>query len=112
MGTAQFRKGDPIIFTKTKFSVHPGPRAEDISPASHGESYSYLVRKFWTVVEHRGDRLLVQTRRGKRHWIDLDDPALRTPTLWEQLRYRERFPAIGDSEVGADGTSTERSGPR
>jgi hypothetical protein len=93
----RFQTGDPVIFTKTKFSVHPGPRAEDISPASHGESYSYLVKKFWTVVANTGDRLLVRTRTGKQHWIDLDDPALRAPTWWEQLRYRGRFPAAGES---------------
>jgi hypothetical protein len=98
MGTARFQRGDPVIFAKTKFSARPGPRAEEISPASHGETYSYLVKKFWTVVYNTDGRLLVQTRRGKRHWIDLDDPALRVPTWWEQLRYRERFPAVSDSE--------------
>lgn len=94
MRTEQFRKGDPVIFAKTKFSARPGPRAEHISPASGGESYSYLVKKFWTVVDRTDTRILAQTRRGKRHWIDLDDPALRAPTWWEQIRYRERFPAL------------------
>lgn len=103
MRTDQFRKGDPVIFTKTKFSVRPGPRAEDISPASHGESYSYLVKKFWTVIDRTDDRLLVQTRRGKRHWINLDDPALRAPTWWEQIKYRERFPEVSDPEPAAAG---------
>lgn len=93
----RFQTGDPVIFTKTKFSVHPGPRAEDISPASHGESYSYLVKKFWTVVANTNDRLLVRTRTGKQHWIDLDDPALRAPTWLEQFRYRGRFPATDES---------------
>lgn len=94
MRTEQFRKGDPVIFTKTKFSVRPGPRAEDISPASHGETYSYLVKKLWTVIDRTDDRLLVQTRRGKLHWLNLDDPALRAPTWWEMIKYRGRFPEI------------------
>jgi len=106
MRTEQFRRGDPVIFTKTKFSVHPGPRAEDVTPASHGESYSYLVKKFWTVIDNTEDRLLVQTRRGKRHWINLDDPALRPPTLWEQFKYRERFPSVEDE----DEVPVERTG--
>lgn len=106
MRTERFRNGDPVIFTKTKFSVHPGPRAEQISPASHGETYSYLVKKFWTVIDRTDDRLLVQTRRGKRHWLNLDDPALRAPTLWEQIRFRERFPEI----IKTGSRTNERSG--
>lgn len=98
MRTEQFRKGDPVIFTKTKFSAHPGPRAEHIDPSSHGETYSYLVKKFWTVIECGDDHLVVQTRRGKRHRLNINDPALRTPNLWEQLRYRERFPRVDESE--------------
>lgn len=98
MRTERFQRGDPVIFTKTKFSAHPGPRAEDISPSSHGESYSYLVKKFWTVLEREEHRILVLTRGGKRHWVNLNDPALRAPTWWEMIRHRERFPAIDDSD--------------
>lgn len=96
MRTEPFQRGDPVIFTKTKFSVHPGPRAEDITPSTHGESYSYLVKKFWTVLEREEERILVQTRNGKRHWINLDDPALRAPTWWEMIRFRDRFPVIDE----------------
>lgn len=101
MRTAQLQKGDPIIFIKTKFSSHPGPRAENIDPASHGETYSYLVKKFWTVLECRNDHLVVQTRRGKKHRVNLHDPALRAPSWWEQIRYRERFPTLDDAEPRA-----------
>jgi hypothetical protein len=94
MRTEHFQKGDPVIFTKTKFGPHPGPRAESIDPSTHGETYSYLVKKFWTVLECTEDRVLVRTRRGKRHWINMSDPGLRAPTWWEQIKYRERFPAI------------------
>lgn len=99
MRTAHFEKGDPIIFTKTKFGPRPGPRAESIDPSTHGESYSYVVKKFWTVLECTEDRLLAQTRRGKRHWINMDDPGLRAPTWWEQIKDRERFPEIDKSEA-------------
>lgn len=98
MRTEYFEKGDPIIFTKTKFGPHPGPRAESIDPSSHGETYSYLVKKFWTVLESTEDRLLVQTRRGKRHWLNMNDPSLRAPTWWEQIKYRERFPQVETDE--------------
>lgn len=107
MRTGQFQKGDPVIFTKTKFSVRPGPRAEDISPASRGESYCYLVKKFWTVIDNTDDRLLVQTRRGKRHWINRNDPALRAPTWWEQLKYRERFPDVTESQSGRQDSANQ-----
>lgn len=113
MRTDRFREGDPVIFTKTKFSARPGPRAEDVAPASQGESYSYLVKKFWTVIEHRDDRVLVQTRRGKLHWVAVDDPALRAPSWWEQFRYRERFPAVGDSgSPQPQERDREATGPR
>ena len=99
MRTERFQRGDPVIFTKTKFSAHPGPRAEDISPSSHGESYSYLVKKFWTVLDREEHRIQVLTRGGKRHWVNLNDPALRAPNWWETIRYRERFPSIEDADA-------------
>jgi len=108
MHTENFQKGDPVIFNKTKYSPHPGPRAEHIDPSSHGETYSYLVKKFWTVLECRDDHLIVQTRRGKKHRVALNDPALRTPSWWEQLRYRERFPRIEESDA-SPGEGTARS---
>ncbi len=107
MRSDRFQKGDPVVFTKTKFSARPGPRAQAVTPTSHGESYSYLVKKFWTVIEIADDRLLVRTRTGKQHWVDLDDPALRAPTWWEQFRYRERFPGIDDAGSGLGERSRE-----
>jgi len=98
MSTEYFQRGDRIIFTKTKFGPHPGPRAEDIDPSLHGETYSYLVKKFWTVLDREENRLLVQTRTGKQLWIEMNDPGLRAPTWWEQIKYRERFPVIDDDD--------------
>lgn len=107
MRAERFQKGDPVIFNKTKFSPHPGPRAQHIDPSSHGETYSYLVKKFWTVLEHRGDHLVVQTRRGKKHRVDLNDPALRAPSFWEQLRYRERFPRVDETNAALGETTSQ-----
>ena len=85
--------GDQVIYTVRKVSTHPGPRAHDIDPAPRGEQYVYLVDKLWVVAEVQADgRVVLITRRGKRHVVAVDDPALRRPTLWERFRYWARFP--------------------
>jgi len=89
----QYRRGDPVIFRVTKSSYRPGPRACNVHPAPNGESYSYAVDKFWTVVEDLGnDMLLLRTRRGKTHRVHTLDPQLRHATWWERMRYGARFP--------------------
>ncbi len=91
----QYRRGDLVIFRVTKCSYRPGPRARNIHPAPHGESYSYAVDKFWTVVEELGDdMLLLQTRRGKTHRVNAHDPHLRHATWWERVRHGARFPQL------------------
>ncbi len=112
MGSDRFKKGDPVVFTKTKSSTRPGPRAEAIAPAGHGDSYSYLVRKFWTVIDNADNRLLVRTRTGKQHWVHVDDPALRAPTWWEQFKYRERFPSVSDGPSERGGRNGEAANQR
>ncbi len=100
MRRRQYRRGDPVIFRVTKSSYRPGPRARNIHPAPHGESYSYAVDKFWMVVEELGsDMLLLQTRRGKTHRIHAHDPQLRHATWWERLRYGARFPQLDFGHV-------------
>lgn len=100
-----FRPGDPVIFCVSKFSTDPGPRATDIHPAAHGETYSYLVPKFWRVESLKSDgSLVLVTRRGKRHIVSCDDPRLRAPSLWERWLYGHRFPSRPTSaelQVGA-----------
>jgi hypothetical protein len=92
-----FHCGDPVVYSKNKFSLHPGPRAQDVHATRHGDGYLYLVDKYWTVVGSDTDgRLLVRTRRGKTHHIASDDPRLRHATLWERLRYRARFPRLAE----------------
>ncbi|MEX0703557.1 MAG: hypothetical protein WD069_15790 [Planctomycetales bacterium] len=101
---SKFEPGDPVVYRKSKFSTHPGPRAKSVAPAPRGETYSYVVDKFWTVVSvTEDDRLLIRTRRGKEHVVNPSDPNLRRARWWERLLYRHRFPEIGSpiSEVGS-----------
>src|SRR4051794_34065496 len=97
----RFHPGDPVVYRKQKFSVHPGPHAVAVSPAPSGDEYSYCVDKFWRVVSVRPDhKLVVCTRRGKRHTVDADDPALRPASWLERLLFRHRFPALTPEEGG------------
>lgn len=94
MNTGTYQPGDWVVYRKTKHSVHPGPRASNVSPARHGDGYSYTVDKFWTVREITADgSLLLETRRGKRHVVRPDDPCLRRAGLLHRLLYRSRFEA-------------------
>ena len=88
-----FRPGDRVVYRKTKHTPKPGPRAEQILPASSGETYSYVVDKFWIVdrICDDGD-LLLRTRRGKTHKTRPDDPNLRHAGLITRLLYGRRFP--------------------
>ncbi len=89
----QLQPGDAVVFCVSKFSTDPGPRAEDIHPAEHGDTYSYLVPKFWRVEQLNSDgSLILVTRRGKRHTVHPTDPRLRAANFWERWFYRNRFP--------------------
>jgi hypothetical protein len=93
--TAQFTPGDRVIYRKQKFSVRPGPQAKRIYPAPYGDSYSYEVDKFWTVVAVQpNNEIVVCTRRGKQLTLAADDPALRRANWLERLLFRHRFPAL------------------
>jgi hypothetical protein len=88
-----FGPGDYVIYRKQKFSVHPSPQAKEIRPCPQGDSYSYLVDKFWVVVDLEGtNKITVCTRRGKRLTINISDPALRRASWLERLVFRSRFP--------------------
>lgn len=103
-GRKHFQPGDWVIYTKAKFSTRPGPRAKEISPAEHGDNYSYLVDKFWVVAapETDGSTLLLRTRRGKTKLVEANDPNLHRATLWQRLFYRNRFPRIDDGEESGE----------
>jgi hypothetical protein len=93
--TLRFRPGDLVIYRKQKCSAHPGPHAREVCPAPHGDSYSYCVEKCWRVVAVQpGHQLVVCTRRGKRHTLRDNDPALRRARWWERLLLRDRFPTL------------------
>ena len=87
--------GDKVVYTRTKYTSRPGKNARDIQPARRGESYEYCVDKYWVVAEVRGDgQLVLQTRRGKRHLIAPNDPALRKASWWEKLIKNSLFPKL------------------
>jgi hypothetical protein len=89
-----YRPGDRVIYTATKHSAHPGPRAEAVHPEQHGEGYWYDVKKYWLVMQVQADGVLVViTRRGKERSIAASDPRLRPARWWEWLLYRDRFPS-------------------
>ena len=93
MRHSEYKPGDLVIYTVTKQSPHPGPRARGIQPSEGGEDYAYVVDKFWMVLEVLGDdQLLLATRRGKRRTVLITDPMLRKAGWWQRLRYRNRFP--------------------
>jgi len=88
----RYRPGDWVVFRKNKRSTAPGRRAQHISPSRFGEEYAYEVDKYW-IVEHVDQReLIVRTRRGKRHIVDIADHRLRHARWWERLVLRDRFP--------------------
>lgn len=97
MITKQFSSGDWVIYRKTKFSAHPGPRARNVAPAARGDNYVYNVDKFWVVLEISDHGLRVMTRRGKEQVVSVSDPNLRRANWWERLRNRSRFQPIVDS---------------
>lgn len=88
-----YKPGDRVVFTATKHSDHPGPRAEDVEPEPHGEGYSYAVRKYWLVVSvDGGGAVTMVTRRGKERILPSNDPRLRPARWWESLLLSSRFP--------------------
>ena len=90
---AHFKVGDCVIYRKPKVSVHPGHNARDIRPAAHGDHYDYSVDKCYRVIEVLADhKITVLTKRGRRHILAVDDPALRRAYWWERLLMRRCFP--------------------
>ncbi|HEY8506538.1 MAG TPA: hypothetical protein VIL46_18290 [Gemmataceae bacterium] len=87
-----YKPGDPVIYRKTKHGTHPGRRARQITPAPHGDTYSYVVEKLWVVDAVEGDTLVLRTRRGKTHRVRAGDANVRPAHWWERWLYRGRFP--------------------
>ncbi|WP_372720957.1 hypothetical protein [Novipirellula sp.] len=106
-----FRPGDWVIYRKQKSSTTPGPRAENVHAASKGNLYRYTVDKYWVVesITEEG-RVLLRTRRGKRHTADPNDPQLRKARFWVRWLYRDRFEAAqsgAETTNAPSGTSTD-----
>lgn len=92
-----YHPGDWVVYRKAKYSEHPGPRAQNVSPAQAGEKYAYTVDKFWVVSKVlENGRLVLQTRRGKEHIVDADDRDLHRARWWERLFYRNRFVSVAE----------------
>jgi hypothetical protein len=87
-----YRPGDWVVFRKPKRSTSPGPRAQHVAPARHGEEYFYEVEKYWVVEDVQPEHLVLRTRRGKRHQIPVTDQRLRRARWWERLMLKNRFP--------------------
>ena len=95
-------------------SDHPGPRAENVHPSPHGEDYSYVVDKFWTVSAVYEDGTIdAVTRTGKLHHLKEDDPLLRKASVVEKMRFKDRFPdgSIVQRSPGSE-AGTERGDPQ
>jgi len=104
----RFKSGDWIIYRKTKHSLEPGPRAENVSPSTNGDLHTYTVDKFWIVVDVNEDgSLMVETRRGKQHIIAPETPCLRKPNWFERLRHRSRFEAVEQQLTQANSTPSQ-----
>ncbi|MEM9366718.1 MAG: hypothetical protein AAGD07_12050 [Planctomycetota bacterium] len=98
---AGWQEGDWAVYRKSKRSKNPGRRAAGIKATSKGETYAYVVDKFWVVtrVLPNGD-LLLKTAGGKKHQISPSDPNLLRPGWLTRLRWRDRFrAAAGDSDA-------------
>lgn len=100
MKTPSLSKGDWVIYRKQKVSASPGPRAQQTVPASKGETYNYVVEKYWVVDETLDDgQIRLRTRRGKIHDVSADDPRLRKARWWERLLFGRRFRAVEESQA-------------
>lgn len=87
--------GDWVVYRKTKQSRVPGPRAQQVMASPKGDSYGYIVDKFWVVEAVRDDgTVFVKTRRGKHHRLSIDDPCLRKANFLERMLHRHRFREI------------------
>jgi hypothetical protein len=108
---ATYQPGDPVVYRIQKHSAKPGPRAKNVYATPRGEEYTYEVDKYWVVREQHDDGTLVaQTRQGKQHLLQADDPQLRPATWWERLWHQQQFPAL--ELPSTEETTDRRYAPR
>jgi hypothetical protein len=66
-----------------------------VYPSEHGEEYSYVVDKCWTVAREVDDKTVeVRTRRGKVHRLSRDDPHFRRARILERIFHASRFAGL------------------
>jgi hypothetical protein len=88
----KWKPGDWIVYRLSKHGVAPGKRAHHVSASRKGESYNYLVDKFWVVERVDESGLLhVRTPGGKTRVLSPQDPNLRRARWWHRLQWGERF---------------------
>lgn len=88
----KLKAGNFVVYQKEKTSTHPSLRAEKIFPSRHGDTYSYVIRKFWKVLRVSDDDTIeVETRRGKRRVLAYGDHRLSKAGLWQRLFFKDRF---------------------
>jgi hypothetical protein len=67
--------------------------------ATRGETYQYVVDKYWAVRAQQDDgRLLLVTRTGKEHLVGANDPQLRPAKWWERWLLADKFPSAGETK--------------
>ena len=99
MSAPKLDVGDWVIYRKQKVSASPGPRAQQTAPAAKGETYNYVVKKYWVVQDVLSEsQVRLRTRRGKTHDVDLDDPRLRKARWWERWLLSDRFLRVESAE--------------
>lgn len=108
MQSQRYQPGDLVVYTISKRSPHPGPRARSVHPAELGEDYSYVVDKFWMVVGvDANKKVQIVTRKGKIRTVSIDDPLLKKANWWQRFRFRNRFPDRSILQSIASGASNE-----
>jgi hypothetical protein len=106
----RWKPGDWVVYRLSKHGTSPGRRAHQVSAARKGESYNYVVDKFWVVqdVTAQGD-LIVRTPGGKVRTLSADDPNLRVARWWHRFQWGNRFRTaeqqLADQQLPADGNA-------
>lgn len=96
-----FKKGDLVIYRMQKTSMRPSPRAKGVRPSEHGDRYTYVVDKYWTVARMIDqDTVEIIIRCGKIRRLPVIARQLRKAQPLERFRLRQRFPR-GPSSVTA-----------
>lgn len=95
MQNRTWKSGDWAIYRKTKWSATPGTRAINVVASPKGETYHYVIDKYWVVESVLpGGKLCLRTARGKTHVINVSDPNLHRPSLLRRLISADRFRTV------------------